>query len=142
MRVCAATVRKLEVMGCVRRVRARSIYSRTEQATHRSVKFLREPKEHEWNLQWDASHGIADNLRNEDELDEVEDEDEDAIADRLPSESARPSAEPQNALIVKDLQEASRVLPQWTPNRPLSNQLFDLVEAAGTEGISTMVRIS
>ncbi|KAI9716348.1 MAG: hypothetical protein M1812_005413 [Candelaria pacifica] len=138
MRVCATTVRKLEIIGCVRRVKARSIYSQTEQATHRSVKFIREPEDHEWNLQWDSSQGIAANLRNEHDLDEDEDDGVNLDVDGLPRDPANSSSEPQTTLDVKELQETSRVLPQWTPDRPMSNQIFDLIEVAGTAGISTM----
>ncbi|KAI9695725.1 MAG: RNA polymerase III transcription initiation factor complex subunit [Candelina mexicana] len=138
MRVCATTVRKLEVIGCVRRVKARSIHSQTEDATHRSVKFIREPKDHEWNLQWNSTNGTVADLPNEVDLDEDGGDILDGNNEELPNDLANPSSDPHTTLEVKDLQETSRVLPQWTPDRPMSNQLFDLVDAAGTEGISTM----
>lgn len=141
MRVLATTIRKLEVMGCVRRVKAKSVHSRTTQATHRSIKFIRDPIDREWNLQWYYSNALAGGLRNEENAAENEDEVDDAEANEsgLSNNSTNTSREPTAAPEGRQLQASGRKVPQWTTDRPMSHQLFNLIEAAGTQGISTMV---
>ncbi|KAI4197262.1 MAG: hypothetical protein LQ350_006035 [Teloschistes chrysophthalmus] len=39
---------------------------------------------------------------------------------------------------LKDLKEVGRPIPQWTGDGTLSNLIFELVDASGTSGISTM----
>ena len=40
---------------------------------------------------------------------------------------------------IDSLEEDARLTSQWIPERPLNNMIFDIVDAAGTEGVSTKV---
>ena len=46
----------------------------------------------------------------------------------------------QKTTCMADLQEIERPIPQWTPEQPLNNFVFDLIHQAGEKGVSTMVR--
>ncbi len=125
-------------MGCVRRVKARSQYTRAGRYYHRCVKLLREPENEEWQLFWDPVRGIPDHLkeRDNDDADADGDEEDEDEADENPTTGTQ-DAEGDGG--DGDLQEIGRPVPQWTPDQNLSNFLFDLVSKSGTKGISTMV---
>lgn len=40
---------------------------------------------------------------------------------------------------VDQMVETTRILPQWTPEKPLAYTSFEVVDAAGPQGLSTMV---
>ena len=40
---------------------------------------------------------------------------------------------------IDSLEEDARLTSQWVPERSLNNMVFDIVDAAGTEGVSTKV---
>ncbi|KAI9867766.1 MAG: hypothetical protein M1830_005748, partial [Pleopsidium flavum] len=124
-------------MGCVRRVKARSQYSKAGRYYHRCVKLLREPENEEWQLFWDPVRGVPDHLKERDDDDanaegDEEDEDEAGTSSKAGIEDAEGDGE------EGDLQEIGRLVPQWTPDQNLSNFLFDLVSKSGTKGLSTM----
>lgn len=144
MRMLARTIRKLEIMGCIRRVQAKSQYKRHDRHYHRCVKFIREPKDEEWQLFWDPMRALPAHLRgNADangaiadaEGDEEEDEDEEETYDNNDRESQELGENDATA----GLQEIVRAVPQWTPDQNLNNLLYDIVSMSDTRGLSTMV---
>ena len=44
--------------------------------------------------------------------------------------------------VNQDLEEDARLVPEWTPLRHFNNMIFDIVDAAGTEGVSTKVIVN
>ena len=144
MRILSRTIRKLEVMGCVRRVKARSQYGRHARYFHRCVKLIRQPENDEWQLFWDPMRGLPAHMRaNGDvdgaiadlERDEEDEEEEEAMDDN----TNRGTQEPEGDSLNAGLQEIGRPVPQWTPDQSLNNFLLDLVSMSGTRGLSTMV---
>lgn len=135
-------VRKLELIGCIRRVKARADEAGGGRI-HACIKFIHEPENQDWRLKWDLSlpEGLA--LLNPPETEvEVDAESEDNTDEQAQSVQsaicyANRGSERQQS---KDhLHELGRVIPQWMPGKPMANLLFNLVDATGTEGISTMV---
>lgn len=60
-----------------------------------------------------------------------------------PIEPATETAEPEDENEEVDVVPPStRMLAQWTPNKPITNLFFDVLNAAGPEGLSTMVCFS
>jgi len=43
---------------------------------------------------------------------------------------------------VEAYSDSTRMIAQWAPNKPIANIYFDVVDAAGPEGLSTMVSAS
>lgn len=134
-------IKKLELVGCIRRVKANA----DEAAGGRlysCLKYIREPTKDEWRLPWNLSVPVGVSLANEisPEFDAEgeNDEDEEQGASLQPANPVNGEA----ASIQENdgkLQEVGRILPQWRPSKPMGNLLRDIIEKAGTEGISTMV---
>ncbi|KAI9816906.1 MAG: RNA polymerase III transcription initiation factor complex subunit [Pycnora praestabilis] len=131
------TVRRLEAMGCVVRIKARSVYSTPSRSSHRCVKLLREPEDREWQLISDPLSSISAPSRESVNCD-VDDDPEADEEDDEPESSLRVDDQIENVEEGNALQEVGRVLPRWTPDRPLANILFDIVDESGTDGVSTM----
>ncbi|KAH0555998.1 hypothetical protein GP486_006059, partial [Trichoglossum hirsutum] len=163
-RVLSKLLRRLELMGCVRRVRAETQFNKPGNYS-KCVKFLREPEGKEWNQ---ITRGAAQ-IHHSGLLDTKKDADSDAEdggelvnfveeGGRLetedlpePLDSRSGAAEttggevtakgviPGNSsAIAEDVREARRPLPLWEPDIAPGNLLFRIIEASGTEGISTM----
>ena len=138
------TVRKLELMGCVRRVKARSQYERHDRQFHRCVKLIREPENDEWQLSWDPVRALPARLRGNDDdngaIAEIEgDEEDEEDEEEMDANNARGSQELEGNTVAAGLQEIGRTVPLWTPNQNLNNFLFDIVSMSDTRGLSTMV---
>lgn len=128
-RVLSRALRKFERIGVLKRVRAESQYERF----HPCVMLLREPTEkdlekfHEF-TQLDMARDDAGAEMDEDmEMDTV---DKKAVA------------ADEGAVVVKkeeNVVDAGRVIPSWTPDRNLSNQIFDIIDKTGTTGITNLV---
>lgn len=104
------------------------------------VKFVREPENQEWQLTLEVP--VSEGLLLED--DQGSEADGDVEGRSNGAKQLEPDGQTQagtNAVRRKEkhLQEVNRVLPQWLPNKPLGNLLFDLVQSTGKDGISTMV---
>ena len=96
----------------------------------RSVKFLREPEQGEWKLL--NGPALSDSLSHEEE-DAEGDSDEEYQSD--PTQAVSNDNNPN----AKPLKEHGRVIPQWTADRCINNLIYDLIEASGSQGLSTMV---
>lgn len=137
-RLFSKIVRKLEIMGCLRRVKAKSQYSKPGRVYHRCIKFIREPENEEWQLFRDPVRGLHSHLK------EKDNEEADADGDIEEDDEVNPdiragSRDTEVNGGDEDLQEIGRAVPQWTPDKNLSNFLFELVSSSGTRGMSTMV---
>ncbi|KAI9794962.1 MAG: RNA polymerase III transcription initiation factor complex subunit [Piccolia ochrophora] len=134
LKVCARLIRKLEIIGCVRRVLAVSEGARTLRP-FKCVKLLREPVGDEWNLS--TPQGITNGG---DEVNDLE-EDEEAIVRLLTDHRSKEAQDEGSTSFphkIGTLREVQRSLSQWTPDRGFGNLLFDFINASSTSGISTM----
>ncbi|KAJ5952735.1 B-block binding subunit of TFIIIC [Penicillium vulpinum] len=133
-KVLSRALRKWERIGVVQRVRAKSQYERM----HPCVKLLRDPTDqdlelfHEFNFDVLNKHGVRSKGPKL-----TPDQDEDMELEG-PSPSKRsPSPEDGGIDLIKEHSgDAARIVPSWTPDRNLNNQIFDIVERAGTTGIT------
>ena len=137
MKVLARTLRQLEALGCVKQVRAQANSNTPTSLYFRCVKLIREPDETEWQLFLSPhrGHSNATTVREDEDLDadgEIDDE-----YDLEASPSLRTEG---NSSLVKSSGEVGRPIAQWDGHRCLNNLLFDLIDRAGTRGMSTMVR--
>lgn len=71
------------------------------------------------------------------EIDAPSDDDQDYLA-----EEAQYFARFGSSHQPRSLKEVERPVPRWTADSTLSNLLYDIVHAAGSQGISTMVGYS
>ncbi|KAF7133864.1 hypothetical protein CNMCM5793_005276 [Aspergillus hiratsukae] len=135
-RVLSRALRKFERIGVLKRVRATSQYADDMKKLHPCVMLVREPTERDYELFHEYSQTIYTDLEQEDGL---ELEDGAGPADAREDIS---SAETDKAVgMVKqeaDVEEAGRTIPAWSPDRIIHNQIFDLVEQAGTSGITNI----
>jgi transcription factor C subunit 3 len=134
-RALARSIRKLERVGVVKRVRAESEHSKRYGLTHLCVKLLREPDPerdiklfHMVTQQVPASHGKPDS----------ESEDEDDIDDMY-AEREDQSVVPQQDITSGTLQEVGRKVPEWTPDRNIHNLLFACIDRGGWNGMTQFV---
>lgn len=144
MRILSRTIRKLEIMGCVRRIKARSQFGRHDRHYHRCVKLIRQPENDEWQLFWDPTRGLPAHLRgNGDDngtiADVDGDEEDEEDEEEMDTNIEGGSQEPEDIGAVAGLQEIGRSVPLWTPDQNLNNFLFDVVSMSDTKGSSTMV---
>ncbi|KAK5014141.1 hypothetical protein LTR60_003512, partial [Cryomyces antarcticus] len=121
-----AAVDRLAVLGCIRRIRARVSHEKVARQDRwlRCLQLVR-PIE-----KGDRESFITMGTRKEKELREEldaegEDDDELALDDFDTVENI-------------EVEETTRIAPQWTPERPQSHFLFDLVDKTGSRGISSM----
>ncbi|KAF3483290.1 uncharacterized protein GIQ15_02614 [Arthroderma uncinatum] len=131
-KILRRAIRKFEAIGCVRRVRAVSQYSKTMKSLHPSVMLIREPTEKDIKLFHEDSKGLMSSLERLDGdmgIDEDQEQDQDIVVD--PSLEADSNKE--NYVV-----DVGRVVPQWTPDRTLPNLVFDAINQAGTRGISNI----
>lgn len=104
-----------------------------------SVKFIREPEDHEWELTWGITFPGAiaptrpagGDAVEADNNQEVEVDDSHCI-EQPTTETMEGQAQ------TKALQKIERPLLHWKPKKPVANMIFNIVDAAGTDGISTM----
>ncbi|KAJ5121570.1 B-block binding subunit of TFIIIC [Penicillium bovifimosum] len=132
-KVLARALRKWERMGVVQRVRAESQYERM----HPCVKLLRDPTErdlqlfHEFNFEAVSKHGMGARRPKREDFGDME----------LEGPSKRSASPEEEGLELVDdhVEPAERIVPSWTPDRNLYNQLFDIIERSGTSGITNHV---
>ena len=62
------------------------------------------------------------------------------VQDKQAPEQSSPKAAPEN-LAGEIASSGSRIMPSWTADRSLNNQIFELVDRAGTKGMSMTVRL-
>jgi transcription factor C subunit 3 len=127
-RVLSRALRKYERIGVLKRVRAKSQYDKI----HPCVMLIREPTETDI-AKFNAVSG--DLNQTADDQADVDDDIDDAAGDETVGVD-------EGALEVskdKPVIEAGRAVPSWTPDRPLGNQVFDVVNNSGTAGITNNV---
>ncbi|KAJ5603999.1 hypothetical protein N7537_006955 [Penicillium hordei] len=131
-KVLSRALRKWERIGVVQRVRAESQYERM----HPCVKLLRDPSEqdlalfHEFNFDVLNKHGVRTKgtrlTPDRDHSMELEG----------PSKRSPSPEDGRMDLIKEHSGESARIVPSWTPDRNLNNQIFDIIQRTGTTGIT------
>jgi hypothetical protein len=133
-KVLSRALRKWERIGVLQRVRAESQYERM----HPCVKLLRDPTErdlelfHEFNFEVLNKHGVGARRPKHRDLGDMELEG--------PSKRSASPEEEGIELVDEHVEPAERIIPSWTPDRNIYNQIFEIVERAGTSGITNRVR--
>lgn len=120
-KIFSRALRKLDRIGCLRRVRALTQYADVMKKRHPSVMFIREPTDEDRRLFFEDSRSLCEHLQQNDAEEEGDVEDD----------------EQENSELVTE--KGGRVLPIWTPDRTIPNIVFDLVNNAGTNGITNLV---
>ena len=134
-KLLAQAVRRLELIGCLQRVRAAGALKLSGKIFHRCVKLLREPKEEDWQTFFDprTDFALKSTLNDEDLEETVTGGDEDYQID--------------NSIIVDDSNEESvrdcrsivACVPRWVPDRPLGHVVYDVAFQGGTKGVTLSV---
>ena len=135
----AKTVRKWESLGFVKRVKAELRYEHGQSSRpglYNCVKLLREPAFQDIEKFY-SSHGrlTADDLQGTTAEGENLDGDEEA-GDLSEMQNMNP--DPPTAIMIK-VTEVRKTIPQWTPDRNITNMIFDIIDQSGSNGISSMV---
>ncbi|KAJ5200537.1 B-block binding subunit of TFIIIC [Penicillium cf. griseofulvum] len=134
-KVLSRALRKWERIGVVQRVRAESQYERM----HPCVKLLRDPTKqdldlfHEFNFDVLNKHGVRAKGTKL-----TPDQDQDMELEGPGKRSLSPEDGGMD-LIKEHAGDAARIVPSWTPDRNIYNQIFDIVERTGTTGITNHV---
>lgn len=133
--VLRKAIRKLEAIGCVRRVEA---ISYDVMQSYASIMLVREPTEKDIELFHDDSTAVIASLQQEgfDSTDVQSQAQDERMDDLLGSSIVEVADRKQNII-----QTAGRKIPQWTPDESLPHLLFNLVDQAGTRGMDNIVRI-
>ncbi|KAL3478672.1 hypothetical protein BJX99DRAFT_269105 [Aspergillus californicus] len=132
-RMLSRALRKFERIGVLKRVRAMSQYAKTMRKYHPCVMLLRDPSEKDVELFHDFSSQLYSEM-GEDEDAEFED---DAEADDTTKE---PSSTGNFGTVEgeKGVDMSGRILPLWSPDRNVHNQLFESVDRTGTDGATNI----
>ncbi|KAL4958097.1 hypothetical protein BDW69DRAFT_154980 [Aspergillus filifer] len=126
-KILSRTVRKFERIGVMKRVKAMSQYATTMRSYHPCILFVREPTEQDIEAFHDFTKSMYTDMDKGGDAD-FEDEGE-------AEESRELSASGDVALERQEGVEASgRVLPIWSPDRCIHNQVFDVVDRTETSG--------
>ncbi|KAI5303179.1 hypothetical protein KEM56_007825, partial [Ascosphaera pollenicola] len=110
-KILGRALRKLERIGCLEKVRAVSQYNDILRSKHVSFRLIREPTEEDFRLFYEDSRALVAFLNKGDDDEEGEKDGE---------------------------EETEGVTPQWTPDRPFYNQIYTLIEASGTQGMTNL----
>jgi B-block binding subunit of TFIIIC len=126
-RVLSRVIRKLEIIGCLKRVKAASEVSKTVRYYFDCIKLVHEPSQKDL----EAFHASRTNSIEDNAIEEQDVDDED--------DGAQAVTETAAGLQGNQLEEVGRVVPQWNPDRPLANVLLELVDSAGIQGFTNRV---
>ncbi|KAI9039617.1 putative TFIIIC transcription initiation factor complex subunits Tfc3 [Aspergillus affinis] len=135
-RILSRALRKCERLGLLKRVKALTQYADTFNKYHPCVLLIRHPTKREFEMLNEFSKHCTTNLGHEDNVEL--DEDIDPNDEGLEASSLN---EPEALKMVKreeDMEEAGRMIPTWTPDRNIHNQIFEAVDKAGTPGITNI----
>ncbi|KAF8450108.1 hypothetical protein BGX38DRAFT_1269609 [Terfezia claveryi] len=149
-RAFARIIRRVEKTGCLKRIRVPLKLTRhkktrtiptgfTDKCLARCIKLIREPNEQDWEqtlsvtLKRDADDVEDENGEggNEGDDDGEKDNDQD---DELDHDAVAKLENVEGDLV----EESSRIIPSWVPDRSLENIIYDAVDAAGVDGVSSM----
>ena len=122
-RILVKAVRKLEVIGCLKRVMAASDTANREDALFMSVKYVRDPTQEDLRAFRSALRNLSGHPVGEEQ--DAEDERGDA-----------PGVEDGT-----QLQEIDRIEPSWNPDRVFVNMLQDVIHRKGFQGCSIKVSL-
>jgi len=130
-RILSRALRKFERIGVLKRVRAQSQYERF----HPCVMLIRQPTERDM----EKFHEINLNNLVKDDGDGAELDDDMEMDDAGQRTSL--GAEEDDVVVKQEenVLEAGRTIPSWTPDRIMGNQLFDIIDRAGTAGVANAV---
>jgi B-block binding subunit of TFIIIC len=132
-RILSRALRKLERIGCLKRVKAMSQYQDTMKTPHPCVMLIRDPSERDIQLFHEDSRSLFANLEQEDKNNPELDDDIDAVALERESSTLADSGTPN--VVRKDVVEDSgRILPRWSPDKIIHNLIFDVIDSASTTG--------
>lgn len=99
---------------------------------------IREPSARDLQLFHEDSRSLFANLEQEDNVNVEYDDDLEADSTRRQL-SAQEGVEAPQAVKKEDVEEVGRTVPIWTPDRNLTNLIFDTIDSAGTTGRTNYV---
>lgn len=137
-KILGRALRKLERIGCLKRLRAPSQYNM--KSYHSSVMLIRDPTERDLQLFYENCKGILESDENDEGAEqglEVEDE----TGPKARSKASQPSKAGSSAPKKENVEESGRIIPRWTPGRSMANMVFDIVDKAGSQGLTNHVGI-
>jgi hypothetical protein len=126
MKILFKVVRRLEIMGCLRRVRAGD--DNLPNHTFRCVRYLRDPEEKERTLFLNSATVLPSELR--------------SSLYGLTAKAYENILEETNAGQDQDTEVnpfENQAFPWWSPDKPFVNILYNIIRSAGTDGLTTMV---
>lgn len=127
-------VQKLEVIGCIRRVKATAENSDSTRATRPSILLLREPTQRDLKLFHQHSGNLVTSLENDGEIEEDQEVE-------FVGESQLEAGEQADDTVknVNYLEPVGRPVPQWVPDRIMPNMIYHIVDRAGKTGMTNIV---
>ena len=141
-------IKRFEYYGFLIRVRAASQYECESQLGryHDCVKLIRMPNAQEIKVAWGPMSNQGRGFSFDDaslgaDIDSDEEEDRNK-RDHVPIPDEPSGSVSGEGVISTDpqpLHEIETPVPQWSPKQMWADMLFKVINAAGTEGISTMV---
>lgn len=137
-RILGRALRKLERIGCLKRLRVPSQYDM--KSYHSSVMFIRDPTERDLQLFYENCNSLLESIENEEEAGqslEVGDE----TGRKARNKASPPSKSGSRSTRKENVEESGRVIPRWTPGRSMANMVFDVVDKAGPQGLTNYVGI-
>ncbi|KAJ5690603.1 hypothetical protein N7462_004995 [Penicillium macrosclerotiorum] len=127
-RILSRALRKFERIGVLKRVKAASQYK----LMHACVMLIRDPTERDLEKFHDVTGEL--NASADDQADLDEDIEADAVGKNASgADEGRFKIEQEKTVV-----DVGRAVPSWTPDRPLGNQIFDVVAASGTIGVTNL----
>ncbi|KAF2138656.1 uncharacterized protein K452DRAFT_300754 [Aplosporella prunicola CBS 121167] len=137
MKALWRSTRRLEGLKLIKRVKAQ--LNRNSSKWYRCIKLLREPVPRDRAVFVTMGIKDADKLTDGDKIGESAYAlDDDAEGEIDPDLEQEPSALGQPLLEGdNEVEEVQRLPPQWDPDRPTPNFLFDIVHAHGSDGATT-----
>lgn len=143
MKILRRCIRRITESGCIRCISAKLHDAEGNPLTYpasgkeqkaQSIQLLREPTEYDrikWTHSDPRANKLSDTLSDDEDMDGIEEVD--AAASGEEGELMEIEGDPDDLDLLKD-----RIPPQWTPDIPLVNLVYDLVKEAGPAGISSM----
>ncbi|OJD30582.1 tfiiic transcription initiation factor complex subunits tfc3 [Diplodia corticola] len=130
------SMRRLEGLGLVKKVKAQIKGYAASQKWYRCIKMVREPTQRDRMIFVTMSMKEAKKHKRETEAGV----DEDAEGYLDPDEETEEAGASQ-ALVQQesDVQEIKRLPPQWDPDRPVINLLWDIIRSTGHSGATTAI---
>lgn len=131
-KILSRAIRKFERMGVVERVKAESQYEKL----HPCIVLRREPTAKDISSFHEFNGGAMDAS-----VDDQADEDEDMELDAVQQVPGAGNGD-IGMNTDKHVVNSKPVMPLWTPDRHITNQIFDLIDSSGTRGITNLVSLT